>query len=666
MTTKPNMEIAWAENAAAPDIVAPGDTKLALGWLGTDLPPHNYFNFIDNRTDTYLQHLNEEGIPMWDADTAYPIKGLAKGSDGLVYSSKTASNTNNDPTGGGDTINWSLFVPEDIPQEIRTPTNVSPFDTETGVTNPILEGDFYASVYNILHSKSQFQVATDDQFNTIIYDSGSIPATIEHTVPGGSLSVLTEYYWAVRYKSAENVWSEYSDPTLFETGAVLIYLDQPTITFPTDASTDISKIPTLTGSAFSVVGGSDTHISSRWKIASDPSFSNMIYDTGFITDLESHLVPEGILSGLITYYVSVQYKGLTLGNSAISAFNSFTTTQLETDWLNYDGSEDGAEIQTSSATTSPGDNTFTIVQIASNVVSTLYDAGANVRVTNYLKTGSSLSSLVELVETGAEPLGGFPANSSILISDTLLRVFDSTGINYSDETVSPSLLYPSRVWGSDAYVQFSDNLFYIGGATGFFGYSLNDIGDNVTAGLLATTYSQKIALSRDKRYLVGCNVNSNSEYNIDSMPAGGIDGSTIDTYNRAVTKDANVGSIEFFDEEYFGFFYIKVDDISVDVFKLESDGSIANISTDNLIGDLTTNTLHNTSQLENNLVLLTTSDGRHVVSYDIDTDTVAIEAEVTGTASEAHTNIKTLNDDSVFGYKADKATETVQILSAEV
>ena len=259
MTTNPDMTIAWAEGGAAPDIVAPDNTKLDLGWLGEDLPPHNYFNFLQNRADEYLKHLNENGIPGWDEFTIYSIGSISKADDGVTYYSKTNSNQNNDPSGGVDTINWRVWVAnaattgevetgtetakyispaslagriattsevitginttqyvtpftfeqglaaKDLPDLVRVPTNISPIDEATGVSNPTLIADNYGAIYGIPHKSSQFKVATDDLMTSVVYDSGEIDATIQHTVPGGTLSTTTEYFWLVRYRNIDDV-----------------------------------------------------------------------------------------------------------------------------------------------------------------------------------------------------------------------------------------------------------------------------------------------------------------------------------------------------------------------------------------------------------------------------------------------------------------------------
>ena len=51
---------------------------------------------------------------------------------------------------------------------------------------------------------------------------------------------------------------------------------KPSITSPTDGEQNVSTNVTLQSSAFATEGGTDTHISSDWEIATDPNFENIV------------------------------------------------------------------------------------------------------------------------------------------------------------------------------------------------------------------------------------------------------------------------------------------------------------------------------------------------------------------------------------------------------
>ena len=79
------------------DIIAPSDTKIASGWA-VEIPPRQYFNYIDNKQDQAIAHINQHGISVWDSVTEYQAgKSYVQGSDGNLYKAVITS-TNQDPT----------------------------------------------------------------------------------------------------------------------------------------------------------------------------------------------------------------------------------------------------------------------------------------------------------------------------------------------------------------------------------------------------------------------------------------------------------------------------------------------------------------------------------------------------------------------------------------
>jgi hypothetical protein len=105
------------------------------------------------------------------------------------------------------------------PEDILTPTNVSPADEATVIQEtPTLEGSPYYSLYGKTQKSSQWQVSTDPTFATTDYDSGEVLGVgVTHVVPAGNLLVSETYYWRVRYRDIDDVFSEYSSPTEFDT-----------------------------------------------------------------------------------------------------------------------------------------------------------------------------------------------------------------------------------------------------------------------------------------------------------------------------------------------------------------------------------------------------------------------------------------------------------------
>lgn len=109
LLTKPNMQQVWASGG---DIVEPSDLKKQQGWT-VEVPPHQFENWIQNRQDEYLAHINQRGIPAWDGLTDYEAGGLSyvQGSDGKIYKSVVASGPTTsvqDPTTDVSDTCWTV------------------------------------------------------------------------------------------------------------------------------------------------------------------------------------------------------------------------------------------------------------------------------------------------------------------------------------------------------------------------------------------------------------------------------------------------------------------------------------------------------------------------------------------------------------------------------
>lgn len=108
LITKPDFTYVWASGGA---VVAPNDTKKQLGWVA-EAPPFQYDNWLQNRQDQMLAHINQRGIAAWDALTNYEAGGLSyvQGSDGKIYKSVAASGpsaTVQNPTTDGTDTYWT-------------------------------------------------------------------------------------------------------------------------------------------------------------------------------------------------------------------------------------------------------------------------------------------------------------------------------------------------------------------------------------------------------------------------------------------------------------------------------------------------------------------------------------------------------------------------------
>lgn len=98
---KQDMSAIWAD---AGDYVAPPSSKITTGWL-VEVPPRQYWNWIEHRQDLMLAYLAQKGISEWDAATQYHTNKSYVQYNGVVYKAKTI-NTNVIPS--SSTLDWEV------------------------------------------------------------------------------------------------------------------------------------------------------------------------------------------------------------------------------------------------------------------------------------------------------------------------------------------------------------------------------------------------------------------------------------------------------------------------------------------------------------------------------------------------------------------------------
>lgn len=107
---KPLLNKIWAESG---DMDTPTDSKIGLGWV-VEKPPLQYFNYLDNKQDTALAYLNQQGIPEWDSVTEYQEStSYVQASDGLIYKAKT-THTNQNPISDTSQTNWKVAFAQQV------------------------------------------------------------------------------------------------------------------------------------------------------------------------------------------------------------------------------------------------------------------------------------------------------------------------------------------------------------------------------------------------------------------------------------------------------------------------------------------------------------------------------------------------------------------------
>lgn len=94
------LNVVWAEQGQK---IKPDDSKILQGWVA-EIPPYQMFNWAEHRRDVAIAHINQHGIPTWDAITQYKTnKSYVQGSNGVIYRA-VLDNVNRDPV--TDTVYW--------------------------------------------------------------------------------------------------------------------------------------------------------------------------------------------------------------------------------------------------------------------------------------------------------------------------------------------------------------------------------------------------------------------------------------------------------------------------------------------------------------------------------------------------------------------------------
>lgn len=75
----------------------PSDIKIDAGWT-VEAPKFQVENWVQNRQDSFIAHINERGIPEWDQTTDYiAAKSYVQGSDGILYFAMQSSGPSTTP-----------------------------------------------------------------------------------------------------------------------------------------------------------------------------------------------------------------------------------------------------------------------------------------------------------------------------------------------------------------------------------------------------------------------------------------------------------------------------------------------------------------------------------------------------------------------------------------
>lgn len=210
---------------------------------------------------------------------------------------------------------------------VRTPISVSPISGATSVSpSPELSATAYQNVYESdtrNYREFQLDLASGD-FSTPVFSSqvNADSVTVDVT-----LDFNTTHKWRCRDVATSGEASRWMSVQGFSTGATSI--DRPTVSV-TGSPSEVPEEPTISTSAFSVTGGTDTHLNTDWQILDD-QLAVVWESLADAANLLSIDVPAGILSTSTAYTFRARHRGDTYGASEWGSINA-TTAAAFFDW----------------------------------------------------------------------------------------------------------------------------------------------------------------------------------------------------------------------------------------------------------------------------------------------------------------------------------------------
>jgi len=194
MTDKPNLTRVWAGTAPGGNVVDPDTVtagKFAAGWQA-EVPPFEYFNFIQKQITEGLAHINEQGIAVWDDVTTYPVGALAKGSDGNVYKALT-SQSDNDPVSDSGT-NWV----DELNNRVIRVTSIAAMEAYSAPVGYVfsLNAGGRSGVFDVVAGDFSTELSADTENGRYIGQADDPTALVKVAKRRDKVDIIADWYGA--------------------------------------------------------------------------------------------------------------------------------------------------------------------------------------------------------------------------------------------------------------------------------------------------------------------------------------------------------------------------------------------------------------------------------------------------------------------------------------
>jgi hypothetical protein len=254
------------------------------------------------------QYLGTPGEPIIDLRTGVPSLHIC---DGV--------------TPGGVVMSMDVSF-----EGIARPTIISPLDGATGVSiRPIITASSFNGVLadgtQDTHVASIWNFYGDANKTNLLFTSGrTTTALTAFDVEGFyAFAASTTVYVEVIYEGSTGGTAT-SPLTTFTTTSIAP--STPSVTGPTNGSTDVVLRPTLSASAFAIENN-ETHSGTQFQLATNTGFTTGLVDSGELGAVSSWQPSSNLAEGT-QYYARVRYKDSTGDWSAWSAYIGFKTETL--------------------------------------------------------------------------------------------------------------------------------------------------------------------------------------------------------------------------------------------------------------------------------------------------------------------------------------------------
>lgn len=230
--TKPQFNNVWASAGAK---LAPEVAKINQGWV-VEIPPHEFDNWMQNRQDALLAHLNQLGIPQWDSTVEYQAgKSYVQGtSTGIVYKALTTHSNVNPETdiqnnwvvafeGSGNSL-LKVNNLSDVPDKAQARINLGIATTEFYDGRYLLKSSNFSDVPNKATARTNLDVyGRAETYSRTEVESfiqaGKIEYWARSTAPPGTLvadgSAVSRTTYAKLFTAIGTFWGEGNGSTTF-------------------------------------------------------------------------------------------------------------------------------------------------------------------------------------------------------------------------------------------------------------------------------------------------------------------------------------------------------------------------------------------------------------------------------------------------------------------